>query len=194
MSTIPIKILAFSGSLRRDSYNKKLVQVAAEGARKIGAEVNVIDFRDFPMPFYDGDLPAGEDFPVAVSEFRKLMIEHHGFLIASPEYNMSMTAILKNAIDWASRAEPGEVPQAAFRGKVAAIMTTSPGYFGGIRGLSHLRLVLESMGTIVMPDQIAVPKSGGAFGEEGNLSDELQHTAVENLGASVAQMLMKLHA
>ena len=135
MSIIPIKILAFSGSLRRDSYNKKLVQVAAEGARKIGAEVTLIDFRDYPMPFYDGDLPAGEEFPAAVSEFRRLMIEHHGFLIASPEYNASISPLLKNTLDWISRIRrDGEEPLLAFKTRVFAIGAASPGGTGGMRG------------------------------------------------------------
>ncbi len=194
MGNFPIKILAFSGSLRRDSYNKQLVEIASEGARKIGVEVTIIELRDFPMPFYDGDLQAFEGFPKGAGEFRQLMMEHHGFLIASPEYNMSMTAVLKNAIDWASRAASGESPQLAFRGKVAALMTTSTGYFGGIRGLSHLRLVLESCGTMVLPEQIAVPKASAAFSSEGRLSDGKQHDAVEKLGADVANLLKKLHS
>lgn len=188
----PIKILAFSGSLRRDSYNKQLVSIASEGARKAGAEVTFINFRDYPMPFYDGDLKASEGFPQGAGEFKQLMLEHDGFLIASPEYNMSMTAVLKNAIDWASRSREGESPLSAFRGKVAALMTTSPGYFGGIRGLSHLRLVLEACGTMVLPEQIAVPKASAAFSPEGRLSDGKQHDLVERLGANLAIMLQKL--
>jgi len=191
--TSPIKILAFSGSLRRDSYNKQLVSIASEGARKAGAEVTLIDFRDYPMPFYDGDLQQSEGFPQGAGKFKKLMLEHHGFLIASPEYNMSMTAVLKNAIDWASRSAAGESPLSAFRGKVAALMTTSPGYFGGIRGLSHLRLVLEACGTMVLPEQIAVPKASVAFTADGRLSEGKQHDSVEKLGASVANLLLKLH-
>ncbi|MBI3260657.1 MAG: NAD(P)H-dependent oxidoreductase [Ignavibacteriae bacterium] len=194
MGNFPIKILAFSGSLRRDSYNKQLVDIASEGARKAGAEVTIIELRDYPMPFYDGDLQEHEGFPEGAGKFRQLMVEHHGFLIASPEYNMSMTAALKNAIDWASRAASGEAARIAFKGKVAALMTTSTGYFGGIRGLSHLRLVLESCGTMVLPEQIAVPKASGAFSLEGRLSDGKQHDTVEKLGANVAILLKKLHS
>jgi NAD(P)H-dependent FMN reductase len=194
MDSSQIKILAFSGSLRRDSYNKQLVAIASEGARGAGADVTIIDFRDYPMPFYDGDLLASDGFPKAAGEFKQLMLEHHGFLIASPEYNMSMTAVLKNAIDWASRGAIGEPPQAAFRGKVAALMTTSPGYFGGIRGLSHLRLVLEACGTMVLPEQIAIPKASGAFSPEGRLTDGKQHDSVEKLGANITNLLKKLHS
>ena len=193
MGNFPTKILAFSGSLRRDSYNKQLVDIASEGARKAGAEVTIIELRDYPMPFYDGDMQDHEGFPKGAGEFRQMMLEHHGFLIASPEYNMSMTAALKNAIDWASRAALGEAARMGFKGKVAALMTTSTGYFGGIRGLSHLRLVLESCGTMVLPEQIAVPKASAAFSPEGRLSDGKQHDAVEKLGADVAILIKKLH-
>ncbi|NEP45663.1 MAG: NAD(P)H-dependent oxidoreductase, partial [Okeania sp. SIO2H7] len=136
------KILAFAGSARDGSYNKKLVRVAAEGARKAGAEVTYIDLRDLPMPLYDLDLQAKEGFPANVREFKDLMRAHQGLLIACPEYNGSITPLLKNAIDWASRPEGDEPMLACFRDKVAAIMSTSPGALGGLRGLAHVRDIL----------------------------------------------------
>jgi NAD(P)H-dependent FMN reductase len=99
------KLLAFAGSLRQASFNRKIVAVAAEGARAAGAEVTVVDFRDMPMPIYDGDLEAKEGLPDAAKAFKRMLIEHHGVLVATPEYNSQFPALLKNALDWASRRE-----------------------------------------------------------------------------------------
>ncbi len=100
------KILAFAGSTRIDSYNKKLVKIAAAGARAAGSEVTYLDLRDIPMPLYDEDLEAQAGIPANVRSFKDLMVAHQGLLIASPEYNSSLSGVLKNAIDWASRPEP----------------------------------------------------------------------------------------
>src|SRR5215510_12287566 len=109
------RILAFAGSLRRDSFNKKLVPIAARGAREAGAEVTLIDLKDFPLPLFDQDLEAERGMP----KLKQLFIDHDGLLIAAPEYNSSITPVLKNAIDWVSRPAPGEPSLVAFRGKVA---------------------------------------------------------------------------
>ena len=136
------RILAFAGSLRTDSYNKKLVKLAAAGARESGAEVTYLDLRDIPLPLYDGDLLDREGLPENARKLKELMKAHQGFLIASPEYNTSVPGVLKNAIDWASRAAEGEELMACFKDKIAAIMSTSPGSLGGLRGLIHLRAIL----------------------------------------------------
>src|SRR5690606_37477107 len=104
----PIRVLAFAGSLRRDSWNKKLVRIAAEGARAAGAEVTVLDLRDVEMPLYDEDLERASGLPEGAKRFKQMLLAHQAILISSPEYNSSISAVLKNAIDWASRAEPGE--------------------------------------------------------------------------------------
>lgn len=188
------KILAFAGSARQDSFNKKLVKIAADGARATGAEVTYLDFRDLPLPLYDADLEAAEGLPENARQLKTLMKSHQGFLIACPEYNSSITPLLKNAIDWASRAEPGEDPLAlaAFRGKVAAIMSASPGGLGGLRGLVHVRSILGNIGVLVLPDQQAVSNAFQAFDENGNLKDEKQRTEVYNLGTQLANILVKL--
>ena len=186
------RILAFAGSTRTDSWNKKLIQVAAAGARAAGAEVTLIDLRDFPMPLYDGDLEAKEGLPPGAKEFKKLMLEHAGLLISSPEYNSSVSAVLKNAIDWASRSEPGEAPLAAFAGKAAGLAAASPGALGGLRGLVHLRAILGNIQVLVIPHQVAVPKAHEAFTPEGGLKDAKQQAAVEKVGAELAALLSKL--
>ncbi|MEZ2247420.1 NADPH-dependent FMN reductase [Microcoleus sp.] len=190
----PPKILAFAGSTRTASYNKMLVKVAATGARNAGAEVTYIDLRDFPMPLFDEDLEAAEGLPDNVLKFKELMIAHQGLLIASPEYNSSITAVLKNAIDWASRPQPSEAGLAAFNNKVAAIMSASPGGLGGMRGLANLRSLLENINVMVIPDQKAIPQAFQAFNPDGTLKDAKQQEAVEHLGGKLAGILGKLSA
>lgn len=188
------KILAFAGSTREASYNKKLVKIAAEGAKAAGAEVTYVDLRDLPMPIYDEDLEAKEGLPENARKFKELLKEHQGLLIASPEYNSSITAVLKNAIDWASRPEAGEPMLAAFTGKVAAIMSASPGALGGLRGLIHVRSILSSINVLVLPDQKAISSAFQAFDEEGKLKDPKQQESVEQLGSKLATILAKLAA
>jgi NAD(P)H-dependent FMN reductase len=188
------KILAFAGSTREASYNKKLVKIAVEGAKAAGAEVTYIDLRDLPMPIYDEDLEAQEGIPENARKFKELLKAHQGLLIAAPEYNSSITAVLKNAIDWASRPEPGEPMLAAFTGKVAAIMSASPGGLGGLRGLIHVRSILSSINVLVLPEQKAISSAFQAFDEEGKLKDPKQQEAIEQLGSKVATLLAKILA
>lgn len=190
------KILAFAGSTREASYNKKLVKIAAEGARAAGAEVTYVDLRDLPMPLFDEDLEAKEGLPENTLKFKELMMAHQGFLIASPEYNGSITPLLKNAIDWASRPLPEEPPFAlsCFRDKVVALMSASPGGLGGLRGLTHVRSILSGIGVLVLPDQQAIPKAYEAFDADGRLKDPTQQEAIEQLGSKLATVLAKLAA
>jgi chromate reductase, NAD(P)H dehydrogenase (quinone) len=188
------RILAFAGSLRKGSWNKKLIRTAVEGARSAGAEVTHIDLAEFPMPVYDGDTEAAEGLPEKARALKALMKSHHGFLIASPEYNSSIPGGLKNAIDWASRREEGEKELECFRGKVAVIMSTSPGQLGGLRALVHVRDILENIGTLVLTEQRAIPKAPEAFDEEGALKDPKQRQQVLDLGKRLAEFLAKMHA
>ena len=190
----PVKILAFAGSLRRESYNKKLVRVAVAGARAAGAEVTELDLRDLPLPVFDQDLETAEGLPANGRRLKDLFLAHQGLLISAPEYNSSITAALKNAIDWASRPVPGEAPLACFTGKVATLTAASPGALGGLRGLVTVRSILSSIGVIVMPTQVAVPKAYEAFNPDGSLKDAQVHAQVEKLGADLAAVLAKLHA
>ncbi|MGH2362780.1 MAG: NADPH-dependent FMN reductase, partial [bacterium] len=160
-------MLAFAGSTRTDSFNKKLVQIAAAGARAAGAEVTELDLRDLPMPLYDGDLEAKEGIPPNAQKFKELMLAHQGLLISAPEYNSGISGVLKNAIDWASRSTPGEAPLACFVGKVAALMSASPGALGGLRGLVHVRSILGNIHVLVLPDQVAIPRAHEAFNPNG---------------------------
>ena len=186
------KILAFAGSTRTDSFNKKLVKVAVEGAKAAGADVTLIDLRDFPMPLYDGDLEANEGVPPQAKRLKQLMLTHDGLLLSCPEYNSSITGVLKNTIDWASRQEEGEAPLACFVGKTAALMSASPGALGGLRGLVHVRAMLGNIHVLVLPDQVAVPGAHEAFQPNGALKDPKQQAAVQALGRRLRELLVKL--
>ena len=186
------RILAFAGSTRTDSFNKKLVKIAAMGAQAAGAQVTFIDLRDFPMPLYDGDLEIKEGIPPHAIKFKEALLSHQGLLISSPEYNSSISGVLKNAIDWASRALPGEAPLSCFTNKVAGLMSASPGALGGLRGLVHLRSILENIHVLVLPDQIAVAKAHEAFHADGSLKDIKQQAAVQDIGFQLAKMLIRL--
>ena len=187
------KILAFAGSARRDSWNKKLVRIAAAGAKAAGAEVTLIELNDYPLPVFNQDLEAEHGLPPEGRKLKDLFISHQGLLISSPEYNSSITAVLKNTIDWVSRPAPNEPMLAGFTGKVALVMSASPGGLGGLRGLVHLRAILGNIGSVVLPGTISVSKAHEAFAEDGSLRDAKQQAKVEKLGADLAAHLFKLH-
>jgi chromate reductase, NAD(P)H dehydrogenase (quinone) len=187
-----IKILAFAGSARQDSFNKKLVKIAMGGAKSAGAEVTYLNFRDLPLPLYDEDLESAEGLPENVSKLKALMKAHQGFLIACPEYNSSITPLLKNAIDWASRPTANETSLECFKDKVASLMSASPGALGGLRGLVHVRSVLGNIGVLVLPDQVAIGKANQAFDQNGNLQDESQQMAIIDLGRKLASVTARL--
>ncbi len=191
MGSVP-RILAFAGSLRKDSYNKKLVAVAATGARSAGAEVTLIDLADYPLPVFNEDLETAEGVPQSAAQLKEMLKNHEGFLIGCPEYNSSITTALKNVIDWASRPAPNEESLACFQGKVVILMSTSPGALGGMRGLVHVRAILSSIQVIVLPDQKSIPNASTAFNGDGSLTDTKQQEAVMNLGAKLAQTVAKL--
>ena len=188
-----LRILAFAGSTRRESFNKKLVQVAATGAREAGAQATCIDLGDYRLPVFDQDEESVNGKPDRAKTLKQLMIDHDAFLIAAPEYNSSITGVLKNTIDWVSRPDEGEAaPLAAFRGKVVTLMSASPGALGGLRGLVHLRSILGNLGCIVLPDQVAVPKAHAAFNSDGTLVDPGQHRRILELGRTLAAVASRL--
>ncbi len=166
------RLLFFAGSARKDSLNKKLAQLASAIAWDSGAQVTLIDLADFPMPLYDGDCEAEKGLPETAKQLKKLFAEHDGFFIASPEYNGSFSPLLKNAIDWTSRAEKdGEEPLTAFKGKTVALGAVSPGGMGGRRGLVMLRDLFGNINVEVTPTQVAVPKGFDAFDDDDKLVD-----------------------
>lgn len=190
--TVP-RILAFAGSTRSGSFNKWLVQNAATAARKAGAEVTVVDLKDFDLPLFDEDLEASGT-PAGATRLKQLFLDHDALLIASPEYNSSVSAVLKNAIDWVSRSAPGEPMKGAFLGKVAVLLAASPGGLGGLRGLVHLRSILQNIGVMVLPDQFALGKAHEAFDQQGILTDERAIKTVKSLTEQLVVTSRKLLA
>lgn len=186
------KVLAFAGSLRKDSFNKKLVRIAMNGAAQLGATTTFVDLRDFPLPIFDEDLEKSDGPPANATRLKELFMQHGGLLIASPEYNSSVSAVLKNAIDWVSRPAPGELALQCFDGKVAGLLAASPGALGGLRGLVTLRSILGNIKVIVLPEQLAVPKAHEAFNDDGTLKDQKTREAAERIGAGVATMAERL--
>jgi chromate reductase len=187
-------ILAFAGSARRDSFNKKLIHIAVRGAEAAGAKVTLVDLAEYPMPLYDQDQEATSGMPENGQRLLDLFKKHDGLMISSPEYNSSITPLLKNTLDWVSRKNGGDPALTAFQGKTAILMSASPGALGGMRGLVHLRAILGNIGVIVLPEQRAVSQAGDAFDEQGNLRDAKVRTGVEGLGARLAAVLGKLQA
>jgi chromate reductase, NAD(P)H dehydrogenase (quinone) len=187
------RILAFAGSARKDSFNKKLVKIAVEGAKVAGAEVTYLDFRDLPLPLYDEDLEESEGLPDNARKLKAMMKAHQGFLIACPEYNSSITPLLKNAIDWASRPALDESSLVCFKDKVAMLMSASPSGLGGLRGLVHVRSILGNIGVLVLPDQKTIRNADRAFDENGNLKDESEQESILQLGSKLVNVTAKLN-
>lgn len=190
----PPSFLAFAGSLRAASLNKKLVRIAADVAMAAGARVTTIDLRDFPLPIYDGDLEAAEGLPANARRLKDLFIEHHGLLIACPEYNSSITAVLKNTIDWVSRQDGAEAGTRPYEGKVAALFSASPGNFAALRSMEATRAILIQLGVLVVPQRLAVPRAHQAFADDGGLREPALLAVLEAAVASAINTATRMNA
>jgi len=168
------KILVFAGSIRTASFNARLAALAAKELALTGAEVSRISLEDYPLPIYNGDDEAKSGVPANAQNLKQMMAEHQGVFIASPEYNASITPLLKNTIDWISRVrERGEPPLAVFKNRVFAIGGASDSPYGAMRSLMALRQVLElGCGALVLPEQITVFRASEAFDEMDDLKEE----------------------
>lgn len=169
-----INLVCLSGSVREGSLNTKLAAAAAATAASLGANAKCLDLRDYAMPIYDGDLETRGGPPAAAKALKAELERHQAVFIACPEYNASITPLMKNTLDWVSRVRAeGEEPLQVFRTRVFAIGAASPGGYGGMRSLLAMRTVLEiGLGALVIPEQIAVANAGQAFGEDAALKDE----------------------
>lgn len=183
-----MKILAFAASLRAASLNRKLIQQAVAMLRAVpGVDVDLADFRDFEMPMYDGDLEARDGIPAGGREFIRRIHEADGLVISTPEYNGGIPGTLKNAIDWASRADL--IP---FDGKPILLIGASPGGLGGVRGLWHSRVPLETLGAHVYPEMMGVPHAHQAFTDNGSLQDPKLLSRLQTLLLSYRDFVQKL--
>ena len=195
MSAFKPRILVFAGSTRTDSYNKALSRIALQALRETGVEANWLDLRDYGLPVYDGDLEEKEGLPEPARRLKREFISHHGFFICSPEYNSSIPGTLKNALDWVSRPSrevEGEPPLVAYEGKIAALTSASPGALGGMRGLVHLRAMLQNIGTFVLPDQFCLSRAHEAFNPDGSLKNEKQLAQVRELARDLVRVFSRL--
>jgi chromate reductase, NAD(P)H dehydrogenase (quinone) len=184
------KILVMPGSTRTGSHNVKLAALAAKELTLIDAEVTRISLADYPLPLYDADLDARHGQPANALALKQMIMAHHGVFITSPEYSASVTPILKNAIDWVSRVrERGDPTYAAFKGRVFAIASASPGRAGGLRSLMALRQILElGCGAFVIPEQVAIPNADQAFDN----MDDIVDTGTANLFRAELQRLVDM--
>jgi NAD(P)H-dependent FMN reductase len=192
MTATTARILAFAGSSRKESWNRKVLEIAVAGAREARAEVTVVDLADYPMPIYNADWHQENGVPPAMRELRALMMASNGLLIASPEYNTSITPLLKNTIDWLSQDVNGEGGAAPFTDKVGGLMGASNGAFGTIRALPHVSHMLANLGVLMLP-VVAVPTVSQAFDLAGaTMTNDRVKKRLTDLGARLARTIVKL--
>lgn len=186
MATSP-KILAFSGSSRRESLNQKFLNAAVEAVRAAGGEVTAINLKDYPLPIYDGDFEEAHGLPDNARKLVDLIKAHAGLLIASPEYNSMNTPLLKNTIDWCSRADDDPFP-----GRVAAVISASPGQYGGVRSLKLAQQLLLHLECLIVPAQPALPQAHKAFDESGKLTNERSQKALAEMAQKLVELARKV--
>jgi chromate reductase len=188
-----IKILALCGSARRDSLNQTLLDIAALGAVDAGAQVSLIRWPDFPLPIYDGDWEAEHGLPERAHALKALLAEHHALLVATPEYNGGYPALLKNALDWASRPSDSDPSGlGVYAGKVAAVVSASPGALGGTRAQIALQISLNKLGLLVIPNSFALGVAHQAFDEQMGLKDGNADQHVRGVGAALVRTAIAL--
>jgi chromate reductase len=183
------RILAFSGSARKESLNRKFLAVAVRAVTEAGAQVTLLDPAEIEMPLYNGDLEDAQGLPANAAKLIGLVTSHGALLIASPEYNSMITPMLKNTIDWCSRADTNP-----FEGKVAAVISASPGIYGGVRSLQLAQQLLLKLGCHVVPGQCVLPHAAKAFDADGKLIDAHAQKAVQEMAAKLVQTASRLTA
>lgn len=187
-----ITVVALSGSLRTGSFNRQLLSVAVAGARAAGATVEVIDLADHPAPLYDGDLEAREGIPESIRALRARLAPAQGWLLACPEYNGSITPLLKNTLDWCSRPLPEDTPYGATRGRVVGLLSASAGALGGLRGLRHVREIMTNLQALVLPEQFALGHADKAFAQGPEAMPDGDRRKAEAIAARVVAVAGKL--
>ena len=188
------KILVFAGSIRTGSYNARLAGLTAKELALLGADVTRISLEDYPMPIYDGDAEAQSGQPANARSLKQMLAAHQGVFIASPEYNASITPLLKNTIDWISRVrERGEPPLAVFKDRAFALGGASDSAYGAMRSLMALRQVLElGCGALVIPEQITVFRASEAFDDNDNLKDERAAALLKRVAQRLTDMAREM--
>lgn len=187
------KILAFAGSVRRESFNRRLLPAAIKGAREAGAEVTHIELADYPLPLFDQDMEARDGLPANARKLKDLFKAHGGLLLACPEYNGSITPLLKNTLDWVSRKDGAEAGSVPYKRKAAGLLSASDGRWGGIRGLTQVRHTLTILGCLVLPEQYCLSAAGQAYDEAGNIKDDKVRQGAAAIGARLATFLKDIN-
>ncbi|MGE3853601.1 MAG: NADPH-dependent FMN reductase [Planctomycetota bacterium] len=191
-ATTAPKILAFAGSTRQDSMNRKVLGVAVSILREAGGDVTHVELADFPMPLYNGDDEKANGLPEHAARLKKLINEHSGLLLACPEYNSTITPLMKNTIDWCTRPGPKDAPiPQPFTGKVAALVSASDGVLGGLRGLMMVRALLGHIGMLVIPEQVAVSTFKDVW-VDGKITDERRITAMQKMAARMVDVCRRM--
>lgn len=189
------KILVMAGSSRRDSLARRFAHACVEPLRQAGGEVDLIELADYPAPLYNGDLEVETGLPECIVRLQQQLAACDGLLVVNPEYNGSITPLLKNTLDWCSRpnpADPARSGGAVYAGRVAAVVATSPGPLGGMRALFHVRDVLGYLGMQVIPEQLAVGHAGDAIGADLRLTDARQQAMLEQVLTSLVNTAQRL--
>lgn len=183
------KILAFAGSTRSNSFNRRLLHIAVELAGDAGLEVRHIELADYPMPIMNEDLESEEGQPTNATAVRKMMLEADGLMLACPEYNSSITPLMKNVIDWCSRKESGGGDLAPYKEKKALLLGASPGKFGGRRSMATVRSILGNIGVSVFENEFSLPGAGDAFDDQGGLQKADHYQRLKVLIADFADFM-----
>lgn len=181
------KILVIPGSTRQGAFSKQFAKAVA-AAPPAGSSITAVDLADYAMPLYDGDLEEASGLPAGAIALCEVVKQHDALLFVSPEYNASIPAVLKNTIDWLSRPHQPEPSVAVWAGKVAGLLSSSPGGLGGMRGLVHLRQILMNVGMQVVTEQFALGAAHEAFADDGSLKSERHQASVAKVVASVVRM------
>jgi chromate reductase, NAD(P)H dehydrogenase (quinone) len=188
------KILVIAGSLRVGSHNGRLAALAAKELALAEADVTRISLTDYPLPLFDVEMTAEVGPPQHAVQLQRMLEAHHGVFMTSPEYSASVTPLVKNTIDWLSRARGRAEPTyAAFKNKVFAVGAASSGPGGGVRALLALRQILElGCGALVIPEQIAVPHAADAFDDMDNLKDESAAAVLKAMARRLVELARAL--
>jgi len=183
------RILAFAGSTRKESFNRKLLAVAVELAEQAELEVQHIELADYPLPLMDEDLEAEHGQPENATALRRMMLEADGLLLACPEYNSSITPLMKNVVDWVSRKKSGGGDLTPYRDKKALLLGASPGKLGGKRSVETVRSILGNIGVEVFDKEFTLPGAGDAFDHLGQLRDVELIDALKAIVKSFSQSM-----
>ena len=191
------RIVVMAGSSRRDALSRKVAAACVAPLEAAGAEVDLVELADHPAPLYNGDLEAESGLPEGIVSLQQRLAAADGLLVVNPEYNGSITPLLKNALDWCSRPNPADRARsgaAVYPGRAAAVVGTSPGALGGMRVLFHVRDILGYLGLQVIPQQLAVGKAGEALGDDGRLRDPAQREALDKLAQALVETARRLRS